>query len=154
MLRAPRVIAFLAFASLALVAAGCSSNNKGKIEGKWKFVSIPGMDEGMLKTLEAQKIFLYMEFTPSGEARMGAAANDPELQKKIDTAGEKTSLSFKYKLLSGDGVEFYDLPAELREKGGGLFGNKDRARTKVKIDGDTLTMTDDDGKTGKFTRWK
>lgn len=149
-----RPIALVAVFGLALLCTACSSNNKGKIEGKWKFVSAPGLDEGMLKKLEADKIHLYIEFTPGGTVSIGAASPDPEVQKRIDENQEKVTISCKYKLQSGDGVEFYDLPKEMREQGGGLFGNKDRARTSITVDGDTMTMTDDHGKTGKFARWK
>jgi len=155
---APRKLAFLVLAGLALAAAGCSSNNKGKIEGKWKFVSAPALD-ATIKELEPAKAYLYMEFKPDGTMSMGAESSDPQfneiMQKMASTKGEKTVVSWKYKLLSGDGVEFYDLPKELQEKGGGVFGkNKDKARTSVKINGDDMTMTDDDGKTGKLTRVK
>jgi hypothetical protein len=34
----------------------------------------------------------------------------------------------------------------------GFFQGKDSAETTIKIDGDTLTMKDDDGKTGTLTR--
>ena len=33
----------------------------------------------------------------------------------------------KYKLLSGDRSESHDLPKEMQEQGGGMFGKKDEA---------------------------
>jgi len=85
---------------------------------------------------------------------IGAASDDAEVQKLFD-AQKNTTITCKYRLPAGDAVEFFDLPKELQEKGGGLFGKgKDSAKTTVKIDKDEMTMTDDDGKTGKFTRMK
>ena len=84
-----------------------------------------------------------------------------EYSVEVEAASEKdvtrlVTWDAKYKLLSGEGVEFHDLPKDLQEQaGGGLFGrNKDRARTKIHIDGDNMTMTDDDGKSGKLVRIK
>lgn len=152
---APRKLAFLALAGLALAVAGCGSNNKGKIEGKWKIVSAPGLGEQEMKMMEAFKMYAYMEFKPDGTMSIGAASTDPEMQKMIEGSKDNKTVTCKYKLLSGDGVEFFDLPKELQEKGGGMFGkNKDKARTSVKINGDDMTMTDDDGKAGKLTRVK
>ncbi|MFO0824103.1 MAG: hypothetical protein U0792_13485 [Gemmataceae bacterium] len=153
-----RQFAIVILAGLTLVAAGCGSNNAGKIEGKWKIVSAPGLEDTN-KQLEQVKAYLYMEFRPDGTMSMGADFEDPAMKEIVEKfaakSGEKTSFSWKYKLLTGDNVEFYDLPKELQEKGtGGLFGGKDKARTSVKIDGDNMTMTDSDGKTGKFVRIK
>ena len=148
------------FAPVLLVAclglvAGCGSNNKGKIEGKWKVNSMPGMEEKELKMMETMKAYGFMEFTPDGAMRIGVESADPQVQMLLAGAGDKTVLSCKYKLGSGDSVEFYDLPKEMQEKGGGLFGkNKDRAKTSVKISGDNMTLTDPDGKTGTLTRVK
>ena len=63
-------------------------------------------------------------------------------------------MTCKYKLLKGDAVEIYDLPKEMQDKeGDGLFGRKkDKAKTNIKISGDNMTMTDDDGKSCKLSR--
>ena len=109
----------------------------------------------MLKGMEEMGMYLYVEFNPDGTMSMGATSDDPQKEKMIAGAGQKTSMSWKYRLLSGENVEFYDLPKELQEKGGGLFGkNKEKARTKISISGDNMTMTDDDGKSGRLTRVK
>jgi hypothetical protein len=140
--------------AIALFAVGCGkSNNEGKIVGKWKIDYAPGFDEGMVQMLAAEKIYAYIEFTPDNTCTIGVTSDDPTVRQEIAQSGEATTVRCKYKLLSGDGLEMYDMPKELQEGAGSPFGGKaDRARTKAKIDGDTMTMTDDDGKTGKLTR--
>ncbi|MCE9563415.1 MAG: hypothetical protein K8U57_15345 [Planctomycetes bacterium] len=150
MLLAPRKLAFLVFASLAVVVSGCGSNNSGKINGKWKLVSAPGFDE-QAKMMEAFKAYVYFEFKEDGTVTVGAGFTDPTMQEMIAKSGEKTSMSGKYKLLNGDDVEFSGLNDP--KKGGGLFGKGDQSRLKIQIDGDNMTITGTDG-TGKLTRLK
>ena len=160
MQRVARPLALVVIAAAALVVAGCGkSNNEGKIVGKWRFTEIPGGVEGAdeMKMLEAFGVYVYFEFKQGGVFEMGLGEEKPgtiaNLQKMGGGGGGPTSVTAKYKLLSGDGVELYDLPKEMQEQGGGLFGGtKDRARAKIKIDGDVMSVTDDDGKTGKLTR--
>ena len=159
MLSVSRKIAFVLLAALAIVATGCgSSNNKGKIVGKWKMTGGAGMKEDDLKMMEAFGVAMVVEFRDDGTVTLGAQANNPELQKALDSK-EKSSFTFKYKLHSGDVVEFYDLPKEMQEskKGGSPFGSKDRGKVNVKIEGDNMTWSDDDKlKTEpmKFTKMK
>jgi hypothetical protein len=58
-MRVSRVGFLVAFVGLALLAAGCSSNNKGKIVGKWT----------------AGGGILTMEFTEDGQFIMSGAVN-------------------------------------------------------------------------------
>jgi hypothetical protein len=142
---------------LSLSALGCGSNNKGKIEGKWKIVSATGQEQEM-KQLAEMNGYMYMEFKADGVLAIGFEMTDPAMKKMIEAAAPgKTSFALKYRLLSGDDVEFYDMPKEMQDQkgGGGLFGGgKDKAKTKIKIDGDNMTMTDSDGKSGTLTRVK
>jgi hypothetical protein len=148
---ASRKIALAVLFGFALAAAGCGSNNKGKIEGKWKIVSMPEKAQGgknEFAEMAKLGIYVYMEFRPDGTATFGVGADKPEMMDLMakGAGGKKLSWDLKYKLLSGDGVEFYDLPKDLQtEGGGGLFGKKDRARANVKISGDQMKMTDDEG---------
>jgi hypothetical protein len=150
-------MAVFVVAGTAFLATGCKSNNEGKIVGKWKIVSAQGLEQTN-QQLDQVGGYLFIEFGSDGTLTMGADFKDKEMGETIKKAaaasGEKTSFSWKYKLLSGDGVEFYDLPPELKQQMSGMFGGKDRARTKIKIDGDNMTMTDDDGKSGQLTRVK
>ncbi|HEX3146606.1 MAG TPA: hypothetical protein VHR66_00800 [Gemmataceae bacterium] len=161
MLRASRKTAYLVLAGLALVAAGCGSNNKGKIEGKWKITEFPSEPNSNTKDtfadLGKMGLYIAMEFKSDESLVMALAADKPETLEfvKLMSQGKPTSWNAKYKLESGDGVEFYDLPKDMQNKGGGgLFGSKDRAKVKIKIDGDNMTMTDDTSKVIKLVRVK
>ncbi|MBN9119993.1 MAG: hypothetical protein J0I06_12660 [Planctomycetes bacterium] len=159
MLSASRKVAFVLLAALAITATGCGSNNKGKIEGKWKVVSFPEKTSEKNKNDVAEMgklgIYVYMEFKPEGAFVFGVGAEKQEMldMMKALAPNQKTTWDAKYKLLSGDGVEIYDLPKDMQKEGSGLFGNKDRARVKVVINGDEMKMTDDDG-TATLTKIK
>lgn len=149
MLTVSRTAALAVLAVLALGTAGCGSNNKGKIEGKWKFTSFPeGADakgKDGLDMLGKMGLYVYMDFKTDGTLELGLGGDKPEAMDffKMMAKGQKTAWAGKYKLLSGDGVELYDMPADMQ--GGAPFGGKDRGRMKVKIDGDSMTATDDKG---------
>ena len=137
-----RKFALVVLAVLALGASGCGSNNKGKIEGKWRIVSTPGE-----KSVELGEgpIYMYYEFLPDGTTNLGIAATDAKEAPVVLTSG-------KYKLLTGDDVEFSGMSEEGAKKGG-LFGKGNKGRLRVKIDGDNMTITGSDG-TMKLTRVK
>jgi hypothetical protein len=155
MLSAYRKLAVVALAGLALLAVGCSSNNKGKIEGKWKFVSLPekAADKGGLAELTKAGFYIYIEFQADGGATFGIGSDKKEADRnKEEEANQQTAWKLKYKLLPGDAVEFYDTPKELQTgTGGGLFGSKGRAKVTVAINGTEMKITDDDG-TATLTR--
>ena len=146
-----RSAALLALAALTLGAAGCGSNNKGKIEGKWKLTELPnrpdkGNGKEMLGQLETMGLYLAMEFRPDGTMTLGLTGDKPEMLEFVKAMaqgkGQKITWDAKYKLLSGDNVEFYDMPTDMQGAGGGLFNQKDRAKVSVKINGDEMTITD------------
>jgi len=146
----PLVLSLLFGATL--FAAGCGkSSNEGKIVGKWKLLSAPGLDESQMKMAEALGMSFVFDFKPDGTLVAGLEAKDAELAKMIEKGGEKTSQTGKYKLLSGDDVEFSGMGGG--KGGGGLFGKTETSRLKIKIDGDNMTMTGSDG-TGNLTRMK
>ena len=145
----------LFIACAALLTAGCGSNNKGKIVGKWKISDFGGdkVDDKMKEL--GDKISIYMEFRADETGGFGVDVNDPVLKKAFEANKDKTTFSFKYKLLNGDVVEVYDLPKEMQENG--PFGKKDRGKMRVKIDGDNMTISDDEtlkNKPAKLTRMK
>ncbi len=149
MLATPRRLALTAFLALAFAAVGCSSNNKGKIEGRWKIVSLPaktqnGKDE--LAQMAKMGMYVYMEFRKDGTMTFGVGADKKELLDMVKAMAPNKQLTWdgKYKLSSGDNVELYDLPKDF-QGGGGLFGKADRAKVKVAIKGDEMKMTDKDG---------
>lgn len=148
---AARMVCFVAVCCSA-AALGCGSNNKGKIEGKWKAVSFEGQGDDM-KAMEALGMYLYFDFAGDGTLTIGLDTTNQEMKAMLAGGGKPTSWKCKYKLLSGDDVEIYDLPKEMQSgKGGGLFGGKDKARSKITITGDEMTLKDPDGKSGKMTR--
>jgi hypothetical protein len=156
MLTAFRKVALAVLAGGALVAAGCGSNNKGKIEGKWKITGGTDMPPDQMKKLEDAKVFAYLEFNPDGSAGFSFESTDEALQKVIQAgAGGKTSFAFKYRLGAGDNVELTDVPKELQDKqGGSPFGAGPLARFVVKIDGQNMTFIGDDKKSFQLVRTK
>jgi hypothetical protein len=113
-------------AALALVCfalAGCSSNNKGKIEGT-KWVSIAQTVKGLALPEGA----LALEFKSDG--------------KVVYKAGPQTYTG-SYKLGSGDTVTL-NLDQE-------LSGRK-KHQQRVQINGNELKMIDGDGTTGVFKK--
>lgn len=147
MLSAYRKLAIVALAGLALFALGCSSNNKGKIEGRWKVTALPEKMKGDKDALEDMKkagVYMYMEFTPDGRVTIGFDGNKDFLEQ-IKAQEGQTSWDAKYKLLPGDNVEFYDLPKNAGT-GAGLFGStSDRAKAIITINGNEMKWTDQDG---------
>jgi hypothetical protein len=118
-------IALLPFIVLVLGVTGCSSNNKGKIEGtKWS--SNPTTVKGQPIPAGA----LRLEFTTDG--------------KLTYVAGPMT-FTGTYSLGGGDTVTFH-----LTQD---LAGRKTHAE-KISISGTTLTMTDSDGTSLSFSQVK
>ena len=147
---ATRSLALLVLTALTLTSAGCGGVNKDQLIGKWKMVSITPKD-GQEQKVEFGGVAVIMEFTADGNIRAGADLTNvaPELKEMIakNKEASETKQVGKYKL-SGSTIEFVDMDT----KGGGPpFGKKNGG--KIKIDGDTMTISGDDG-TIKFTRAK
>jgi S1-C subfamily serine protease len=139
--------------AIVLPGSGWLSNNRGKILGKWKITGGTDMSAEQLKILESLKIYPFMEFKEDGTGSVGADSTDEDTKKLLLKSPEKTVFFFKYKLNFGDEVELYDLPKELQYKTGRRpFGQKDRARLQVKIDGENMTATDEDTKESRRPR--
>ncbi|MBN9119994.1 MAG: hypothetical protein J0I06_12665 [Planctomycetes bacterium] len=133
------------FASRALVlgllafSAGCgASNNKGKIEGHWKFV-------------------------PGGEPPVEAALRDAVLVfddeglVTLTRPGAPKAPVWRYKLLGGDAADFYGLAAE---RGGLLPNAPDPVRVTIRIEVTPagrfehreMTLTDAQGRSVRLVR--
>lgn len=153
-----RNIAFVLMIGLAFSATGCGSNNKGKIEGKWKLIESPAETNAKTKSglerMAKQGVYMYLEFKPDGGLTIGIGADKPEVLEIIKAMAPNKQITWdaKYKLLSGDGIEIYDMPKEMQSQGG-PFSRKDRARGIAKITGDEMALSDDEGTT-KLTRMK
>ena len=116
-------VARLAVAAVCLVLVGCSSNNKGKIEGT-KWVSI----QQMVKGQRLPEGTLALEFKSDGTMSYKAG---PE------------TYTGKYTLGSGDRVNLH-LDRDL--------GGRKSHRQTVKINGNELEMIDSDGTAAKFKK--
>lgn len=128
-----RKVALLVVCGVALVATACSSNNKGKIEGKWKATSIPDMPAGV----PAGAVQMVMEFTADGKMVMN-----------MELLGTKQEvMSADYSLGSGDWVFFTNMKPTPKD-------GKTKSKDKITITGDNLTIDDEKGKTMSFTRVK
>jgi len=156
-----RPFALIAVCAIAMLCTACGSKNKGKIEGKWKLIEAPASNEKDSETFQEMSksgLYMFFDFKADKSLTIGLHSDSEDMLKMVKALAPNKKITWdaKYKLLSGEGVEFHDLPKDLQEQaGGGLFGrNKDRARTKIHIDGDNMTMTDDDGKSGKLVRIK
>ena len=143
------------FAPVLLLAcvgliAGCGSNNKGKIEGKWKLESYPGMED-FEKVSKETGMILYFEFEPNGTFALGFDSENKQILDLIKAKTGSTRFTAKYKLLMGDGIELYDFsPGPMSD----AFKGQKIARSNIKINGDKMTMTDPDGKTGSLVKMK
>jgi hypothetical protein len=156
----PRTLALAALTGFALLAAGCSSNNKGKVEGRWKFVTFPesteaqGKGKAFLAALNERGAYFMLEFRPDGTMTLGVGSGKPEVLDQLKAVaaenGQKLTGEAKFKLLPGDGVEFYDLPAEFRGEGS-PFGSQKQVKVQIKITGNEMTLVASDG-TATLTR--
>ncbi len=152
MLLAPRKIAFVVLAGLAITTVGCSGN-KDKIVGKWKMVSMTGKD-GKEQKMDMFGITPIMEFTADGNIKVGVDAGSLPAEFKEKMANNKeaaakmneTKQIGKYKV-SGDTIEFVDM----EKSGDSPFGKSNKAA--LKFEGDNATISGDDG-TLKISRMK
>lgn len=155
-----RPIALIMVCSLALLCTACGSNNKGKIVGKWKITDPPDKTSEKSRKDYAKMsqagFYMSLEFKPDGVLTIGLGSDKPDQLDFLRAMAPNNRISWdaKYKLQTGDTVEFYDLPKEMQSSGGGgLFGGADRVKVKISINGDTMSMTDKEG-TGKLVRMK
>lgn len=135
MLLAPRKLAFVVLAGLALVAAGCGSNNKGKIVGKWKADSVGDGDPKMAQL--GDDMGLFFEFSADG--KFNASVSILGTTKEVGSA--------KYSLGSGDWVNLTDINPPQQD-------GKTQSKEKVTINGDKMTILGENNKTMTFTRVK
>src|SRR5688572_12516399 len=131
----PFAVRAIGFCLLAFGATGCGgSNNKGKIEAHWKFVSVGDHPEAA-KLRDASLVF-------GGDGLVMMIR--PDLPKPA---------TWRYKLLAGDEADFYDF-ADAPDRAG-LFpttGRTVRVRIRItispgeKYERRDMTLTDADGR--------
>lgn len=152
-----RFAPLLLLAGVALVA-GCGSNNKGKIIGRWQIVSTPGNND-VLKQLEGFGGYAYFDFNDDGTFATGIAKKNPTPEEK---AQEKSyqGMTATFRLFDGNDVEISRTDKSGQGLPGLLGGSKpqgrlkfDQERVKIEIVGDTMKMTGSEG-TAELTRVK
>ncbi len=116
--------------AVALLGAGCDSDNKGKIEGtKWS------SNAGTIKGQQLSSGQIVLEFFKDGTMELSVS----------DRSGNRKGYSGNYTLEVGD-IVIFNLDKE-------LSGMKTHAE-HISIKNGELTMTDSDGTRGVFSRRK
>lgn len=138
-----RPLALIAVCGLAMLCTACGSNNKGKIVGKWKATSFPGMDEtakANLKKMGDDAFSLVIEFKPDGKMVGTMTIN------MLGKSQTEQVMSADYALGKGDWVNFTNMnpPQE----------GKSQSKDKVVIQGDTMTLETEKGEKITLTRMK
>lgn len=134
---ADRLVAVTLFAGLVLLAIGCGgSNNKGKIEGRWRFASTaePALRDALLVFGDDGTITLTRPDTPK-------------------------PVVWRYKLLASNAADFYDLPPDLPTQFG-LSPGSSALRVTIGItvvpgewfEDREMTLTDPTGRVLRLTR--
>jgi hypothetical protein len=139
-----RKLSLVLIASLVLLAAGCSSNNKGKIVGRWKATSFPGLssqDAATLNQLGEGNVYVILEFTADG--KMVGTATIKAFGQTIN----KEVMHADYSLGYGDWVHTSNMSPPLKN---GMTKGKD----KVVITGDTMTIDMESGDKLTLTRFQ
>lgn|GEM_PF-2099390 len=141
-----RFLVLSLFALSALTLTSCSSNNDGKIVGRWKIVESSNMTEEV-ETLNKAKIYKYFEFTADGKVTTGAASDDFQLFNKL-AEGLKPVVG-KYSLGSGNTVTLSDFT---KPDGTVAVEGVNKAKPEIIIVGDSMTIRDRDGSVQKLVR--
>lgn len=138
---AVRAFAIAAVASLALCAAGCAaSNNKGRVEGRWKIVS----EASILRDT-------FLTFGDDGIVT---------LERPAEGAGKRSNpIAWRYKLLAGDAADFYDLPPDATDRAGLFPALNGLVRATIRIESMTggkyeereMILTTGEGQTLRLT---
>jgi hypothetical protein len=126
--------------ALVFASAGCAaSNNRGQIEGKWRF-----------ETEDPRFRDALLVFGEDGVVRLERAA-----------AGARpvSLMAWRYKLLAGDAVDFYDLKPDATDRLGLFPTANGLARTTVRVEATTggkfegraMTVLESDGRVLRLT---
>ncbi|MCI0701364.1 MAG: hypothetical protein L0241_09820 [Planctomycetia bacterium] len=121
------------------------SNNKGKIVGKWKATSWPGMDEKdkqVMQKLGGEEGFsIVIEFTDAGKM-IGILNMNILGQTKTQEV-----MTADYKLGTGDWIFFTNMKPPAKD-------GKTESKDKIVISGDTMTIDTEKGDKVTLTRMK
>lgn len=132
--------------AVALGSLSCtSSNNSGRIVGKWKITELsPEQAARMkwpLKFGDTFGLAAFYEFREDGTFSRGMWFKTAEMEKFVQGLAKRELVSKgRYRLLEGDGVELSDLDAD------DLFGRGGAKQTvRVTITDDAMKLTDGQG---------
>jgi hypothetical protein len=109
---AGRPLALVVLASAALLAAGCGSNNKDTILGKWKLVDSPGYHTPDGRAATQMGLYVVVDFMPDGKLNIAVESDSPNTAAQLSGSGIKTRFNARYKLLFGDNIEITDIEKE------------------------------------------
>jgi hypothetical protein len=102
-----------------------------------------------IKQMQSMGMFLYFEFAADGNFFLGIDSDKPGMTDILKLSGKELRYPGKYKLGSGDTVNFSDF----KGPDGKGFSGKDKARSNVTIAGDKMTIKDPDGTTMQLVKW-
>jgi hypothetical protein len=125
-----------------------ASNNRDKIIGKWKVTADPGEPDPPPKNeyaaIAMKSMYVCMTFDETGTLTVESGADRPDVLAfmKAKAPEQVFTAKMKYKLLAGDEVEIFDMPPRGHP---GRFGNKERARVSVEIEGPVMMLVEGHG---------
>ena len=112
---------------------------------RWKVTSGLGVDADKLKQLDAAKVYVYLEFNADGTARIGSDSFDLTIRASLMKGKDTEPVSMKFRVVSGDRVEFYDFP---KESASGVITKGDGGRATITVQGDVMNVIFSDNKVG------
>lgn len=111
------------------------------LAGTWRLTKSTRITGAAAEALEKAGTKILFVLDRDGGVMMEARLNGG--QPVPAPAGQ--SYTWKYRVVSNTELEFYDVPAHLRSPTGPV-GNSDKGTLRCKLDGDTLELTETDGK--------
>src|SRR6185436_19986434 len=115
----------------AILFTDLRSNNRGKIEGKWRLLGTSAtnnLHQTGVTAMNQAGLYFYLRFKPDGRLEGGMGGDTPQTVAIINTIRsvrpEDADWTGRYQLRWGDEVELIDLPESVRYHG--LYGNKDQ----------------------------
>ncbi len=121
------------------------SNNRDKIIGTWKVTGDLGEPAPPPKDkyaeLAMKSVYVHLIFDETGTLTVESGADRPDVLEfmKRKAPEQVFTAKMKYKLLAGDEVEIFDMPPRGHP---GRFGDKERAKVSVQIEGQTMTLVE------------
>jgi hypothetical protein len=116
------------------------SSATGALVGVWRVTANTSVPKDVLKTFDEVGAKLLLAFAAEGTVKLDLRNRDGT----VIPTGQGAGSVWKYRALSDTEVEFFDVPQHLLT--GGPTGGKERATLKYKLTGDTLVITEADGK--------